>query len=103
MPPRPAPVGPEGISVFAADELARELHSTWQSTADRLGPDRAPPARLRRATATAGAAARPPPGRGQQGRRQQDRRRQRQHQQDRPCTPSQMITCGRPAAGITPS
>ena len=31
-----APNGPEGISVFAADELARELHMTWLSTAEQM-------------------------------------------------------------------
>jgi hypothetical protein len=43
-----APAGPEGISVFAADELARDLHSTWQSTADQMAYAKAVTARLPR-------------------------------------------------------
>jgi Domain of unknown function (DUF222) len=41
-----APAGPEGISVFAADELARDLHSTWQSTADQMAYAKAVTERL---------------------------------------------------------
>jgi Domain of unknown function (DUF222) len=43
-----APNGPEGISVFAA----RELHSTWQSTAEQMAYARAATERLPRTFAT---------------------------------------------------
>ena len=43
-----APSGPAGISVFAADELARELHSTWQSTAEQMAYAQAVTERLPR-------------------------------------------------------
>jgi hypothetical protein len=50
-----APNGPEGISVFAADELARELHSTWQSTAGQMAYAKAVTERLPRTFAALGA------------------------------------------------
>ena len=50
-----APAGPEGISVFAADELARDLHSTWQSTADQMAYAKAVSERLPRTFAALGA------------------------------------------------
>ena len=43
----PAP-GPDGISVFAADEIAHELHLTWQSTAGELSYAKAVAKRLPR-------------------------------------------------------
>jgi hypothetical protein len=50
-----APNGPDGISVFAADELARELHATWLSTAEQMAYAKAVTERLPRMFAALGA------------------------------------------------
>jgi hypothetical protein len=42
------PVGPDGISVYAADEIARDLHLTWQSASGELSYAKAVTERLPR-------------------------------------------------------
>jgi hypothetical protein len=48
-------LGPDEISVYAADEIARELHLTWQSASGELSYAKAVTARLPRTFAALGA------------------------------------------------